>query len=183
MRLRTAIVGMAVAFVLAVLLITAYLTSGCHLGDPSAVIIAPHLDRSGTRPAPRIAEARTHLSRPRIDPSGHGRRTDHEWLWIGLKVGELEVLHGEQPWASLNVDPDMAGFGLWAECLWVASKYRVPGVRRNTRMLRGQLSAETGDGVLCGPRRHSDSMCPVALSAGPVLEASGGSARGARAAA
>jgi hypothetical protein len=33
-RLRTAILTMAVTFVLAVLLVLAYLTSGCHLPDP-----------------------------------------------------------------------------------------------------------------------------------------------------
>ena len=35
MRLRTVIVTMAVTFVLTVLPVIAYLTSGCHLPDPT----------------------------------------------------------------------------------------------------------------------------------------------------
>lgn len=36
MRLRTVIVTMAVTFVLTVLPVIAYLTSGCHLPDPTS---------------------------------------------------------------------------------------------------------------------------------------------------
>ena len=71
--------------------------------------------------------------------------------------GEFEVLPREEPCTTLHVDPDVAGIRLGSEGARVAAQNRMPHVRRNTRMLRGELGAETGGRVFGVGGRHSAS--------------------------